>query len=261
MQPASDERPFFFHLEPGTPAGLRLLLGIASALLVAAGATLGLAARRSGAADARGALTAGAYFAALGLAFLMVEVLVLQRTIRLIGFPALNLGLVLATFLVAAGLGSLASDRLRTRGALGTVLLLLAAALGGLMPLLDAVHAPLERLPLALRSLALVAVLFPFAFAMGMPFPAGLRRLPLAWRALVPYFWGVNGVASIAGSALVVAVVLESGFRQAAMLPAALYLVAAGLRRPFVDSGPARSPAPGAGPSPVAGLARFPASG
>jgi hypothetical protein len=236
MGPATDERPFFFHLEPGTPLGLRLLLGIGSALLVVAMAVLMRAAPRSqverAAARSRtesgsvlqvntpsalatglgGApvqrqelLVAGAYFSLLGLAFLMVEVLVLQRTILFVGFPTLNLGLVLAVFLVAAGCGSVASQRLTDAGALRVVLLVLGAALAGLMPLLGGLHAPLDKLPLAMRCTAIAGVLFPFAFLMGMPFPAAVRLLRQDLRPVVPWLWGLNGIASVVGSALIVA--------------------------------------------------------
>jgi hypothetical protein len=163
----------------------------------------------------------------LGFAFLMVEVLVLQRTIRAVGFPTLNLGLVLATFLVAAGCGSAASARLASPPALRRLLLGLGAALLLLQPLLGVLLPRLDALPLAGRCTALVAVLFPFAFAMGMPFPAGVRFLPRAARALVPWYWGLNGVASVAGSALVVAVVLGAGFTTSGILPAVLYALAA----------------------------------
>jgi len=225
LVPARDASPFFFHLEEGTPAGLRLLLagaGIALAL-----GFIGLW-RSARAAPAAGATTAGIYFTLLGLAFLMVEVLVLQRTILFLGFPALNLAVVLATFLVAAGCGSAASERLNDRRALQIALAALAVGLVGLQPLLGALHAPLDRLPLALRCLAVTAILFPFGFAMGMPFPAGVRLLSQPAQALVPWFWTLNGVASILGSALVVAIVLEHGFVLAGLLPAVAY-AAAGL--------------------------------
>ena len=224
--PATDEKPFFFHLEPGTPAGLRWLLLLAVAMLVAAWIVPAVV-RRGKPGTAAPTPRLGGYFVLLGAAFLMVEVLVLQRTIRSVGLPTLNLGLVLATFLVAAGCGSSASARIRDRRTLRVVLLFLGVALAMLMPLLGSLPAVLDRLPLGWRCAALVLVLFPFAFAMGMPFPSGIRMLPETARPWVPWFWGLNGVASIGGSALVVAVVLQRGFWITGLLPAALYLVAA----------------------------------
>jgi hypothetical protein len=226
LEPASDEKPFFFHLEPGTPAGLRWLLALAVALLAVAWIVPAWILRGQLGTSAP-PFRLGGYFVLLGAAFLMVEVLVMQRTIRSVGLPSLNLGLVLATFLVAAGCGSGASARIGDRLTLRRVLFALGVALAALMPLLGSLPAVLDRLPLGWRCIALVLVLFPFAFAMGMPFPSGIRMLPETARPWVPWFWGLNGVASVGGSALVVAVVLQRGFWITGLLPAALYIMAA----------------------------------
>ena len=91
------------------------------------------------------------------------------------------------------------------------------------------------QLALAPRAIAVAALLFPFGFVMGMPFPAGVRLLSQPLQVFVPWFWTLNGIASIAGSALVVAVVLEHGFALTGMLPALCYAAAAlaarGVRR------------------------------
>jgi hypothetical protein len=50
--------------------------------------------------------------------------------------------------------------------------------------------------------------------------------LPEAARLYVPWFWTLNGVASILGSGVVVALVVEHGFRIAGLLPAVLYATA-----------------------------------
>lgn len=226
LAPATDDRPFFFNVEPGTPGGLKALLGISLGLLAAAWFVFGVRLRRD--PEARTATWGvGGYFVLLGLAFLMVEILVLQKSIRVLGFPTLNLGLVLSVFLVSAGCGSAASQRLRSSTVLRRLLLVLGLALLGLVPLLDRLQTPLERLPLVPRCFALAAVLFPFGFAMGMPFPSGIRFLRPALRWAIPWLWGLNGVASIAGSALVVAVVLQAGFRVTVFLPAIAYVLAA----------------------------------
>ena len=233
LGPATDEKPFFFHLEPGMPAGVRLLLWGATAALVLAGAGLVIAARHSPRPPERAvvaprAVLAGAYFVLLGLGFLMVEVLVLQRTVLFLGYPILNLGVVLSTFLIGAGCGSATSQRWQSRRGLQAVLLGVAIAIALLLPGLGALHARLDPLALPLRAAVVAAIVFPFAFAMGMPFPWGVRLLSQRAQELVPWYWGLNGIASVVGSALVVAVVLERGFRVTGLLPAAVYALAAG---------------------------------
>jgi hypothetical protein len=163
----------------------------------------------------------------------MVEVLTMQLTLRIIGFPALNLALVVATFLVAAGCGSAASARVATRRGLRIVLAALGVTLVFFVPLLNSWLEAIERLPLAARCAAVALALFPFGFAMGIPFPAGVRLLPSSARGAIPWLWGMNGVASIAGSAAIVALVLETGLPRAGLLPACLYLLAIPASRRF----------------------------
>ncbi|NOT28973.1 MAG: class I SAM-dependent methyltransferase [Planctomycetes bacterium] len=228
LEPASDDRPFFFNVYPGVPPGLRPVLWIASVPLVLAWIVAWYFGRRAG--STAGAGVRAGYFVLLGLAFMMVEVLALQKAVRLVGFPTLNLAVVLATFLLSAGLGSMTSQRIapeRARHVLRAVLVVLGLALVGLVPLLDLLYLRFDASSVPVRCLVIAAALAPFAFAMGMPFPLGLRLLPATDRARIPWFWGLNGVASILGSALVVAVVLKTGFRVGALLPAALYVLAA----------------------------------
>ncbi|UCE01831.1 MAG: hypothetical protein JSW67_11240 [Candidatus Latescibacterota bacterium] len=223
-EPASDDRPFVFHTRGAIPRALLLLLATASALLLVAWSAVGWVGR---AAPRQSAVTSG-YFVLLGVAFMMVEVLALQKSILIIGYPTLNLAVILATFLLAAGLGSAASSRIApSLRRLRLLVLLLGALLLLLVPLLDAVHARSDTWPLALRCMALAALLFPFAFLMGMPFPVGIRHLPPHLVAMVPWIWGLNGTGSILGSAVAVAVVLEAGFRVTVLLPALAYVLAA----------------------------------
>jgi hypothetical protein len=94
------------------------------------------------------------------------------------------------------------------------------------VPLLNSWLETIERLPLAARCVAVSLALFPFGFGMGIPFPAGIRLLQPTARGLIPWLWGMNGIASIAGSAAIVALVLETGLPRAGLLPACLYLLA-----------------------------------
>jgi predicted membrane-bound spermidine synthase len=204
------------------------LLWIAAVLLLVAWVAAGQFVRR--AVAPAGGLARAAYFVMLGLAFMMVEVLALQKAVRLVGFPTLNLAVVLATFLLAAGSGSALSQRItadRAPTVLRALLVALALAVVGLAPLLDALFARFDALGVAARCLVVSAGLAPFAFAMGMPFPLALRVLPETEAARIPWFWGLNGVSSILGSAAVVAIVLTTGFQIAALLPVALYAIAA----------------------------------
>ncbi len=231
LSPATDDRPFFFHVSRSSPGGLVLLIGIASILVVAAWLVTPRAALIT--ADSSPHRHA-AFFGLLGLAFIAAEILVLQKTVLIVGFPTINLAVVLAVFLFAAGLGSACSPVIvgGSRRRLRALLLFLAAALTSIPFLLDSLHGALQGASLVSRCVVLSATLSPYAFVMGMPFPSAIRLLSGSQRHLVPWLWGINGAASILGSGIAVYVALQLGFRLTALLPAALYTLAGILSAP-----------------------------
>lgn len=71
----------------------------------------------------------------------------------------------------------------------------------------------------------------PIAFAMGFPFPLGLRRLGQAQPAHVAWAWGINGCLSVFATPLATIFAVEFGFRTVFLLGAAAYAAAAFTRR------------------------------
>ena len=95
------------------------------------------------------------------------------------------------------------------------------------------------------RVVLCLALLAAGSFWMGMPFPLKLRSLEGADGVLVPWGWVVNGLASVAGSVLAIALTMTIGFRGVLLIAAALYLVALAADR--VTGGvPAAAPTPSA---------------
>src|SRR5204863_270835 len=76
-----------------------------------------------------------------------------------------------------------------------------------------------------------VVLLAPLGLVMGMPMPIGVRVLNREAPSLIPWAWGVNGAASVMGSAAALAVALLAGFNQAMLMGAALYLLALACQR------------------------------
>jgi hypothetical protein len=168
---------------------------------------------------------AGAYFIALGLGFLFVEIACLSRLQLLIGHRLLALGAGLAGFLVFAGLGSTWAQAHRALPPLRAVL---AIALGIAWHLatfeialeIGATWPPWARMGLALTTIA------PLAFAMGLPFPLGLSRLAREAPDFVPWAWGLNGCASVVAAIAALLLALQVGL--VATLACALVVYALG---------------------------------
>lgn len=170
-----------------------------------------------------------AYFCCLGFAFIFVEISMMQRFALLLGHPARSLALVLAALLVFAGAGSYCKEKLRIRidVALGLLLLcLLAAAL--VYPKIALLSL---GLPLWARGALTVLLVLPPAFFMGMPFPAGIKRVSHQASDAVPWMLGVNGGATVLGSILAVICAMAFNFTTVLILATCGYAVALVLSR------------------------------
>lgn len=174
-------------------------------------------------------LPALAYFGALGLGFMLVEIGMLQRMMLFLGHPTLALSVVLSSVLISAGLGSawtgrIGADVLKNRllALLGVVVALVIVAAFVWGPLLTA----LIHLSRAGRVLVAIAFLFPLGFFLGTAFPLGLRRLA-GWNPeLIPWAWAINGATSVLGSVLAMALAINTGFTAVLLVGGAVYVVA-----------------------------------
>jgi hypothetical protein len=262
VTPPTDDRPFFGHFfkwsqapqvlaelgktwQPFGGAGyfvvvalLVLAIAMAGVLillpLVVARVRIGLRTPPQGSKPSGGALTALVYFGLIGLAFLLVEIPLIQRFILFLGHPAYALTAVLFTLLLFSGLGSLQAVHVPLRLALAT----LAALVLSLPWLLPNLFALTLGLSLGWRLGVTVAMLAPIGFLMGIPFPRGIHGLEREAPGLIPWVWGVNGAASVVASALAALLALSFGFRWVLMAGAACYAgawltaMAAGLQAP-----------------------------
>ncbi|MFQ5817277.1 MAG: SAM-dependent methyltransferase [Terriglobia bacterium] len=166
------------------------------------------------------------FFLAIGLGFLFIEMMLIQKFTFFLANPIYAVAVVLTGVLVFSGFGSLAAGRL------GVGWLERAATLVAALALLAAYALP-RLLPLwvglgdAARVAIALALMAPLAFFMGMPFPLALQRLSAARPELLPWAWGVNGCASVLATILATLLAMAAGFRVVFVTAAALYLLAA----------------------------------
>ena len=247
LAPVTDDSPYFHRfLRPGTLSEYKKILGsqwvpfvewgivflflsLGVSLLLAAALLLLPAAfvRRKGGGRTSLVPVAG-YFAALGLAYMLVELTFLKAGILVLGDAISAAALAIGGFSLFSGIGSAISGRLEAeRSMRGVFAGAAACAAGGYLALSAAAH-PLLAAGEGWRAAAFVASFAPAAFLMGMPFPAGISRLAAAGGGAIPFAWAANGFFSVAGASLASIGALWPGFRWTAVLGAALY-AAAGL--------------------------------
>jgi hypothetical protein len=232
----TDDTPFFFHmlragdlLKAATYQGMNeinlkavkvlgTLLGIViilSAIAIIVPLTLRRRVRES---HSRSLMI---YFAAIGLAFMMVEIGQLERLIVFLGHPIYGLTVVLFVLLVASSLGSLAANRL------GGGLWLLPLLLAAFILVSPAVTRQLAGASTPVRILISALLLFPSGFFMGMAFPLGVKQArysdesaPTAW------YWGINGAFSVISSVLALVVAVFWGVTVTLLVGMAAYMIA-----------------------------------
>jgi spermidine synthase len=253
LTPASDDRPYFNHFFRWTQlpelwqlrgeggitlleAGYLLLIAtLVQALLVSLVLILlplWLVRRQRQPVLARhGRGTVLLYFAAIGLAFLFLEIAFIQRFTLFLHHPLYAITTVLTAFLLFAGLGSAFSRRLAAAGRHrpGVQWAVIGILLIGLVyqPLLGPLFAALAALSLTFKILVSIVLIAPLAFCMGMPFPLALSALGRHTPSLIPWAWGVNGCASVLSAALATLLAIHLGFSTVLLIALALYLVAA----------------------------------
>ena len=161
------------------------------------------------------------YFFAIGLGFMMLEVVLIQQYTLLIGPSAYTVAVILVTLLVGSGLGSRWTPNVKTWVPFMAILLWILVDILAFLPFTRA----LAGLPMWARSAAAAAAIAPLAFFMGMPFPMGTFRA----KTFIDWGFAVNGAASVLGSACVMLVSFHWGFPVAMGLSGLAYLAALGL--------------------------------
>jgi len=171
------------------------------------------------------------YFLALGLAFLFIEIAFIQKFILFLQHPIYAIAVVLAAFLIFAGMGSLWSKRFvkaeqYDKGVKFSVLMIIAIGVCYVY-LLGPLFSYVINLPVILKIILSILLIAPLAFCMGMPFPLGLSRLAEISPQFVPWVWGVNGCASVLSAVLATLLAIHFGFTFVILSALALYALAA----------------------------------
>ena len=203
----------------------------------------------------RGAFSVLVYFTCLGLGFIMIEIMLLQKLMVFLGGPVYSMAVTLFSLLVSCGVGSFLAKRFtRTSPKLGGtfILLLLGVVAYGEIWFLDEIVPTLMGLSHTMRCLVAVGAMLPLGLLMGMPFPTGIRLADRLSPPFVPWGWCVNACATVLGSVACILVAMRTGFTLVIYAAIAIYgvallamLLAPRLRTPDVpETPPALTPEP-----------------
>jgi len=166
-----------------------------------------------------------AYFAAIGAAFMGVELGVMQRYIVFLGHPTYALSVVLFALLLSTALGSLLVGRRADASRYGFPLLFvgLAATMFVVPGLLESWHG----WPLAARVLIAGTLIVPLGICMGTALPSGVAALTRNGRErLIPWMWAINGLSGTIASVAGMFLAMELGYTALLVIASAGYAVA-----------------------------------
>jgi spermidine synthase len=234
VSPATDDRPFFFVLDKWGQFAPNLE-ALALSMILLATATLAFMIvplfflRRRG-LSVPGAFSLAAFFTSLGVAYIGVEVSLIQKLALLLGHPGYAMAVTLSALLASSGVGSLLSGRRwafpeknKVRIIAVAIAVCIALSAYGLSRLFER----LVFLPMALRLMVAIVVVAVPGFLMGMPFAIGLTAVKRHSAPFVPWAWALNSGATVLGTVGALLLAMTAGFTAVLTVTAGLYLVAA----------------------------------
>ena len=153
------------------------------------------------------------YFGALGIGYMFVEIILIQRFVLYFGHPVYALSAVISTMLIASGAGSLCSGRLpaiaRFPAGIGLIItLMLLFYTFFLTPVLQSTISS----PLTVKVMLSLLLIGVPSFFKGFMFPLGIRYLSSYDASQTPWAWGINGSLSVISTSLAMLIAVETGF-------------------------------------------------
>jgi hypothetical protein len=164
------------------------------------------------------------YFGGIGLGYMFVEMVFIQRFILYFGNPIYATSAVITSLLIFSGLGSYYSNYFtRYKERRLSIFIFIILILFAYSFILTSVMHQTVHADLFLKLLNVFLITAPLAFCMGIPFPAGLSQISKVNAALVPWAWGINGCVSVVSTALATVVAVEMGFSRVLLFAAMAY--------------------------------------
>jgi hypothetical protein len=252
LAPTWDANPFFFNqlrlADPSLPgsrlhaalsqpgvlhgnlsASLTLLTLVLISMVAVVLVIIGPAMSSTRRSSAKLTLWSGAYFLLIGMAFMFVEISLIQRMSLFLGHPIYSLAIVLFSVVLATGLGSLFSHKavpLSVNSLVGWPLAL--AVYLGLLPLwwgrlLDEA----ETGSLIERASVCLLMVVPAGLLMGFMFPTGMRLCTRIDSRITPWVWAVNGAAGVLATGAVALVSINTSLNDSLRVGAVAYALLA----------------------------------
>jgi hypothetical protein len=243
LNPATEDRPFFnsilrlselksiferIQMVPREELGVLINVAVLlqAVLLAIVVLSLPLFKRATLGAKPARAMKAMAYFAGLGLGYLMIQIYLIEKSTALLNDRALAFALVLGTMLIASGIGSYLSGKWERDTFCGMRLAWVGIVSWAVFAYfaLDVVLAQAVAASTPVKVLLVIALVALISLPLGFPFSLGLVTLKDV-PAFVPWAWSLNGAFSVIATPLANLLALSVGLRTLVLLGAVLYTI------------------------------------
>jgi hypothetical protein len=168
------------------------------------------------------------YFSMIGMAFMFVEITLIQKFILYLGHPLYSFSTILFSLLFSSGLGSLLSKKILGRDLIKNLrwcLIFCGALILLAFFIFPTVQETLIGVRLGYRILMTFLFIFPIGFFMGFPFPSGIRLLDKTAHSWIPWAWAVNAFSSVINSVVALQIAFMGGYSLVLILAGAGYLI------------------------------------
>ncbi len=166
------------------------------------------------------------YFSGIGIGYMFIEIVLIQKFTLYFGSIIYSAAAVVSLMLISSGIGSWFSQNIyakqsRIVGIITLIVFSILIYVFFLTPLLNTTIA----FTLTTKIIFSTFIIAPPAFAMGMPFPLGLRLLSERELNHIPWAWGINGLFSVISVVLATIVAVELGFSLVLIFAAVAYAI------------------------------------
>jgi hypothetical protein len=170
------------------------------------------------------------YFSALGIGFILLEIVMMQKFVLFLGHPAYSISMILFSILISAGIGSFISEILISKLGIKKHIVCLFISLLLLIILylltIDFIISKTMDSNIMLRIMISFLLVFLLGFLLGMPFPTGLSLIASYRPKIIAWAWGLNAYMTVIGSMVSIFIAISFGFHSVIFIAFICYFAA-----------------------------------
>ncbi len=160
------------------------------------------------------------FFFCIGLAYMFVEIVFIQKFILLFGMVIYSVSTVIFSTLLSSSIGSLYSRKLKVKDT-SKIIIIISTLIILYYFLTPVIINSIISFSMAAKMIIVFLIIALPAFFMGMLFPIAIKSIN---KNLVPWAFAVNGSASVLSSVLAILLALSYGYSIVLVLAAISYL-------------------------------------